>query len=146
MYYEDNTEKYECPITGAHFEYKDMCERLSKIKLETRRSEERESLSESFDFDNFVLGNSIKQSRNQNDIKQSQTENKENLAWNIIKANDFKPSCYKNSYLSQQKDLSELWKSLKTKQRRACRNNTEGVDLKWFPTVEDSFKNKVIVN
>ncbi|CAI2364381.1 unnamed protein product [Moneuplotes crassus] len=142
IYYEDNTEKYECPITGAHFEYKDMCERLNKIKLEGRRSEERESLSGSFDFDNFVLGNLNEQSRNKNEIKHYQTENKENCTSNIIKVGDLKQSCYKNSYLEQKKDLSELRKSLKTKQRRACRNNTEGVDLKCFPTVEDSFKSK----
>ena len=28
---EDNTQKYQCPITGAHFEVKDLCRRLSKV-------------------------------------------------------------------------------------------------------------------
>ena len=28
---EVNTQKYQCPITGAHFEVKDLCRRLSKV-------------------------------------------------------------------------------------------------------------------
>jgi len=28
---DDNTQKYQCPITGAHFEVKDLCRRLTKV-------------------------------------------------------------------------------------------------------------------
>jgi len=28
---DDNTQKYQCPITGAHFEVKDLCRRLQKV-------------------------------------------------------------------------------------------------------------------
>ena len=28
---DENTQKYQCPITGAHFEVKDLCRRLSKV-------------------------------------------------------------------------------------------------------------------
>lgn len=33
---EDNSQKYQCPVTGAHFEVKDLCRRLSKV-LEKRK-------------------------------------------------------------------------------------------------------------
>ena len=34
IYYEDDTKKYICPETGAHFEYLDMFRRLKKILVE----------------------------------------------------------------------------------------------------------------
>lgn len=33
---DENTQKYQCPITGAHFEVKDLCRRLSKV-IEQRK-------------------------------------------------------------------------------------------------------------
>ena len=40
---EDNGQKYQCPLTGAHFEVKDLCRRLTKV-LETRRPIAEEEL------------------------------------------------------------------------------------------------------
>jgi len=34
IYYEDDTKKYICPDTGAHFEYLDMFRRLKKVLVE----------------------------------------------------------------------------------------------------------------
>ena len=34
IYYEDDTKKYICPETGAHFEYLDMFRRLKKVLVE----------------------------------------------------------------------------------------------------------------
>ena len=34
IYYEDETKKYICPDTGAHFEYLDMFRRLKKVLVE----------------------------------------------------------------------------------------------------------------
>lgn len=36
---EDNSQKYQCPVTGAHFEVKDLCRRLTKIQ-EARKPQE----------------------------------------------------------------------------------------------------------
>jgi hypothetical protein len=33
---DDNNQKYQCPITGAHFEVKDLCRRLTKV-IEVRK-------------------------------------------------------------------------------------------------------------
>jgi hypothetical protein len=33
---DDNTQKYQCPVTGAHFEVKDLCRRLQKV-IEIRK-------------------------------------------------------------------------------------------------------------
>ena len=33
IYFEDDTEKYTCPVTGAHFKFEDMCHRLEKIRV-----------------------------------------------------------------------------------------------------------------
>ncbi len=33
---DDNTQKYQCPVTGAHFEVKDLCRRLNKV-IEIRK-------------------------------------------------------------------------------------------------------------
>lgn len=30
---EEHHEKYSCPLTGAHFQFKDLCLRLTKIEL-----------------------------------------------------------------------------------------------------------------
>jgi hypothetical protein len=29
---DDNTQKYTCPRTGAHFEFQDMCRRIKKVQ------------------------------------------------------------------------------------------------------------------
>ena len=31
IYFDDDKEKYSCPITGAHFEFQDVCRRLKTI-------------------------------------------------------------------------------------------------------------------
>lgn len=36
---DDNTQKYQCPVTGAHFEVKDLCRRLIKV-IEIRKPNE----------------------------------------------------------------------------------------------------------
>lgn len=36
--YEDEENKYTCPITGAHFEFNDMCRRI-KTQIVPRREE-----------------------------------------------------------------------------------------------------------
>ena len=41
---EDNDTKYTCPVTGAHFEFKDICKRLNKVLLYRKRLEEQELL------------------------------------------------------------------------------------------------------
>ena len=33
---DENSQKYQCPITGAHFEVKDLCRRLNKV-IEIRK-------------------------------------------------------------------------------------------------------------
>lgn len=38
---EDNGQKYQCPVTGAHFEIKDLCRRLTKV-IEKRKPLEDE--------------------------------------------------------------------------------------------------------
>ena len=37
---EDNDTKYTCPVTGAHFEFKDISKRLNKVLLYRKRLEE----------------------------------------------------------------------------------------------------------
>lgn len=39
---EESDQKYTCPITGAHFEFKDICRRLSKVLAGRKRMEEQE--------------------------------------------------------------------------------------------------------
>ena len=34
MFFEQEHQKYTCPITGAHFEPKDLCRRLNLVKAE----------------------------------------------------------------------------------------------------------------
>ena len=43
IYFEDeNDEKYQCPETGAHFEYLDMFRRLKKIATQRAKQEKLE--------------------------------------------------------------------------------------------------------
>lgn len=42
MYFEDNEEKYQDPVTGAHFEFKDISNKLEWIRQERCKSESRE--------------------------------------------------------------------------------------------------------
>lgn len=43
IYAEDDTEqKYTCPVTGAHFEFNDICRRLSKVLTFRKTLEEKE--------------------------------------------------------------------------------------------------------
>ena len=37
---EDNDTKYTCPVTGAHFEFKDISKRLNTVLLYRKRLEE----------------------------------------------------------------------------------------------------------
>ena len=32
IYFEDDNEKYQCPETGAHFKFDDLCRRMEKIR------------------------------------------------------------------------------------------------------------------
>lgn len=41
---EDTEQKYTCPVTGAHFEFNDLCRRMNKILLMRKRMEEQELL------------------------------------------------------------------------------------------------------
>ena len=41
---EESDTKYTCPVTGAHFEFNDVCRRLSKILTVRKRMEEQEAL------------------------------------------------------------------------------------------------------
>ena len=41
---EESDQKYTCPTTGAHFEFKDVCRRLGKVQLGRKRMEEQELL------------------------------------------------------------------------------------------------------
>ena len=41
---EDTDQKYTCPVTGAHFEFNDLCRRMNKIQLARKRMEEQELL------------------------------------------------------------------------------------------------------
>lgn len=41
IYFGDESQKWQCPVTGAHFRYKDMFKRLEKVAY-LRHSEERE--------------------------------------------------------------------------------------------------------
>lgn len=44
IYFDDDTgEKYQCPDTGAHFEYYDMYRRLNRIKRERDRKDAAEA-------------------------------------------------------------------------------------------------------
>lgn len=44
IYFDDDSgEKYQCPETGAHFEYIDMYRRLNKIKKSRDKMEKAES-------------------------------------------------------------------------------------------------------
>lgn len=33
MYHDTNDEKYSCPKTGAHFRFKDLCNRIEQIRI-----------------------------------------------------------------------------------------------------------------
>ena len=33
IYFEDDNEKYQCPETGAHFRFEDLCRRMEKIRI-----------------------------------------------------------------------------------------------------------------
>lgn len=37
---EDNDTKYTCPVTGAHFEFKDISKRLNKVLVYRKRLED----------------------------------------------------------------------------------------------------------
>jgi len=37
IYFGDENKKYQCPKTGCHFEYYDLCKRLSKLKEQRRQ-------------------------------------------------------------------------------------------------------------
>ena len=143
MYFDDSTEKYECPITGAHFKYEDMWDRLNKIRSEFKRSEDKESSLETLDFNKLILDNDKTQSRNINGVKESQTENKENMNQNIVKAESFYNNWYNDSFRNQLNQLPDLKSALGHKQRRVCRNITHGdmSGLQSFPTVDETFKN-----
>ena len=41
---EQSDTKYTCPVTGAHFEFNDVCKRLAKIQAGRKRMEEQELL------------------------------------------------------------------------------------------------------
>lgn len=41
---EESDTKYTCPVTGAHFEFNDVCRRLGKILAGRKRIEEQELL------------------------------------------------------------------------------------------------------
>lgn len=43
---EDSDQKYTCPVTGAHFEFNDVCRRLGKILVGRKRLEEQELLKQ----------------------------------------------------------------------------------------------------
>jgi len=43
---EDNDTKYTCPVTGAHFEFKDISKRLNKVLMHRKRLEEQELLKQ----------------------------------------------------------------------------------------------------
>ena len=43
IYAEDESEqKYTCPTTGAHFEFNDVCRRLSKVLIYRKQLEDKE--------------------------------------------------------------------------------------------------------
>ena len=45
IYAEDDADqKYTCPITGAHFEFNDVCRRLNKVMVGRKRMEEQEQM------------------------------------------------------------------------------------------------------
>ena len=33
IYFEDENEKYQCPTTGAHFKFEDLCARMDHIRI-----------------------------------------------------------------------------------------------------------------
>ena len=33
IYFEDENEKYQCPVTGAHFKFDDLCARMERIRV-----------------------------------------------------------------------------------------------------------------
>ena len=39
MFYDQDNEKYTCPVTGAHFRKEDLCQRLDRIRI-LRRDQE----------------------------------------------------------------------------------------------------------
>ena len=41
---EESDQKYTCPVTGAHFEFNDVCRRLGKVQAGRKRMEEQELL------------------------------------------------------------------------------------------------------
>ena len=41
IYYGDKTEKYQDPVTGCHFRYSDLCERLIRLKQQRKIIDKR---------------------------------------------------------------------------------------------------------
>jgi len=33
IYFDDDNEKYQCPRTGAHFKFEDLCQRMERIRI-----------------------------------------------------------------------------------------------------------------
>lgn len=33
IYFDDDNEKYQCPETGAHFKFEDLCARMERIRI-----------------------------------------------------------------------------------------------------------------
>jgi hypothetical protein len=33
IYFEDENEKFQCPETGAHFKFEDLCQRMEQIRI-----------------------------------------------------------------------------------------------------------------
>ena len=78
IYFDDDTgEKYQCPDTGAHFEYYDMYRRLNRIKRERDRKDAAESKKKEYIKDAGL----DKQAAPRHEVKKSQT--------NLRKAADF---------------------------------------------------------
>jgi len=41
IYFEDKTEKYQDPVTGCHFKYLDLCQRMLKLKKQRKVIDKR---------------------------------------------------------------------------------------------------------
>lgn len=46
MFFEQEHQKYTCPVTGAHFEVKDLCRRLTAIKATREKKKDEEEPAE----------------------------------------------------------------------------------------------------
>ena len=148
IYFDDESaEKYQSPRSGAHFNFINMWDKLHQIKNEQRKSEEREIKLDSFDLERYVPKYDDKQSRNNNGIKHSQTENKENVNKNILKAESFAHHCYNDNFRNECGQLSDLRRALESKQKKVWRNRAlaDINGLQSFPTVDEGFKTKVVL-